>query len=155
MWILFKVFNLLKYCFFGFFMLWFGLKACGILALWSGIKRTHPAVEGEALTTGPPGKSSNKGFWVVFFFLKETYSFFFFNLLNIPSLLNSNPHNQHCELTDWDKAPCTFPALRAQRLVSTGCSTSTCLRNTWAGFSLCSCACLHSVVSDSLWPHGL
>ena len=39
-------------------MFWFfGHKARGILALWSGIKPTPPALEGEVLTTGLPGKS--------------------------------------------------------------------------------------------------
>ena len=38
-------------------MFWFfGLKACGILAPWPGIKPA-PALEGKVLTTGPPGKS--------------------------------------------------------------------------------------------------
>ena len=31
--------------------------ACGILAPWSGVEPTSPALEGEFLTTGPPGKS--------------------------------------------------------------------------------------------------
>ena len=38
---------------FGFF----GLKAHGILASWPGIEPTLPALEGEVLTTGQPGKS--------------------------------------------------------------------------------------------------
>ena len=38
---------------FGFF----GHKACGILAPRPGIEPTCPALEGEVLTTGPPGKS--------------------------------------------------------------------------------------------------
>ena len=42
-------------------MFWgfFGHKTCGILALWPGIKPAPPALEGEVLTTGPPGKSLN------------------------------------------------------------------------------------------------
>ena len=45
-------------------MFWFfGLKACGILAPWSGIEPALPALEGEVLTTGQPGKSLN---WDVF-----------------------------------------------------------------------------------------
>ena len=41
-------------------MFWFfGCKACEILAPRSGIKLTPPALEGEVLTTGPPGKSHN------------------------------------------------------------------------------------------------
>ena len=39
-------------------MFWFfGLKACGILAPRPGIEPAPPALEGEVLTTGPPGKS--------------------------------------------------------------------------------------------------
>ena len=48
--------NLLQYSF--CFMFWFsGCEACGILALWPGIKPAPPAVEGKILTTGLPGKS--------------------------------------------------------------------------------------------------
>ena len=48
--------NLLQYCF--CFMFWFfGHEACGILAPWTGIEPAPPALEGEVLTTGPPGKS--------------------------------------------------------------------------------------------------
>ena len=40
------------------FMFWcFGRQACGILAPRPGIKPTPPAVEGEVLTNGLPGKS--------------------------------------------------------------------------------------------------
>ena len=39
-------------------MFWFfGQEACGILAPPPGIEPTPPALEGEVLTTGPPGKS--------------------------------------------------------------------------------------------------
>ena len=52
--------NLLQYCF--CFMFWFfDRKACGILAPRPGIEpipQPH-TLEGEALTTGPPGKSLN------------------------------------------------------------------------------------------------
>ena len=38
-------------------MFWcFGREARRILAPWSGIEPTPPALEGEVLTTGPPGK---------------------------------------------------------------------------------------------------
>ena len=48
--------NLLQYCF--CFMFWFfGCEACGILAPRPGIEPAPPALEGEVLTTGPPGKS--------------------------------------------------------------------------------------------------
>ena len=49
-------------------MFWFfGPEACGILAPWPGIKPAPPALEGEVLTTGPPGKS------LVFCFLKNNF----------------------------------------------------------------------------------
>ena len=39
-------------------MFWFfGREACGILAPWPGIKPAFPALEGEVLTTGLPGKT--------------------------------------------------------------------------------------------------
>ena len=58
MWTLFKVFIdsvtiLLLFYVLGFF---FGLRACGILAPWPGIKSEPPAPEGE-VPTGPPGES--------------------------------------------------------------------------------------------------
>ena len=39
------------------FFLFFGHKACGILAPQPGIENAPSALEGEVLTTGPPGKS--------------------------------------------------------------------------------------------------
>ena len=48
--------NLLQNCF--CFMFWiFVLEACGILAPRPGIEPAPPALEGEVLTNGPPGKS--------------------------------------------------------------------------------------------------
>ena len=48
--------NLLQYCF--CIMFWFfGHEACGILAPRPGIEPSPSALEGEVLTTGPPGKS--------------------------------------------------------------------------------------------------
>ena len=39
-------------------MLWcFGLKACKILGPQPGMESAPPVLEGEVLTTGPPGKS--------------------------------------------------------------------------------------------------
>ena len=74
MWTIFKVFiefvtvllllfltslleyNCLQYCF--CFMFWFfGHEAHGILAPRPGIEPSPRAMEGEVLTTGPPGKS--------------------------------------------------------------------------------------------------
>ena len=41
-----------------FYVLGFGhFQACGILALQAGIKPIPPALEGEVLTAGQPGKS--------------------------------------------------------------------------------------------------
>ena len=38
-------------------MFWFvGSEVCGILIPWPGIKLESPAIEGEVLTIGPPGK---------------------------------------------------------------------------------------------------
>ena len=48
--------NLLQHCL--CFMCWlFGPEACGIPATGPGIEPAPPALEGEVLTTGPPGKS--------------------------------------------------------------------------------------------------
>ena len=44
-------------------MFWFfGHEACGIPAPRPGIEPASPALEGEVLTTGPPGKSQDKSF---------------------------------------------------------------------------------------------
>ena len=65
MWTIFKVFIefvtilLLFYVFFWFF----GHEACGILAPRPGIEPAPPALEGEVLTTGPPGKSPKIQLW--------------------------------------------------------------------------------------------
>ena len=40
----------------------FGCEACGISAPWLEIKPATPPLEGEVLTTGPPGKSPKEGF---------------------------------------------------------------------------------------------
>ena len=56
---------MLRYCF--CFLFWFfGLEACRILAPQPGSPATGPALEGEVLTIGPPGKSL-----LSFFFLEE------------------------------------------------------------------------------------
>ena len=53
MWTIFKVFNLLQYCF--CFMFWFfGHEACEILAPHPVIEPAPPALEDEVLTTGSP-----------------------------------------------------------------------------------------------------
>ena len=50
-----------------FYLVFFGHKACGILALRPEIEPTSPALEGEVLTTGLPGMSwflvLLKAFW--------------------------------------------------------------------------------------------
>ena len=48
--------NLLQYCF-CFLFQFFGPEACGIFAPRPGIEHVPRALEGEVLTTGPPGKS--------------------------------------------------------------------------------------------------
>ena len=67
MWMIFKVFTefvtilLLVFCF--FFKLWFfSFKACGILTPRLRIEPAALALEGEAFTTGPPGKSHDSSF---------------------------------------------------------------------------------------------
>ena len=55
--------NLLQYCF--CFMFWlFGCDACGIPASRPGIEPALSALEGEVLTTGPPGKSQKPSFFL-------------------------------------------------------------------------------------------
>ena len=46
-------------------LVFFGLEACGTLTFWPGIEPTHPALEGEVLTTGLPGKSPQWTFLMV------------------------------------------------------------------------------------------
>lgn len=42
-------------------MYWlFGWKACEIIAPGPGIKQTHPALKGEVLATGLPGRSQGR-----------------------------------------------------------------------------------------------
>ena len=58
MWTIFKVFiefvnNIASILCFGFF----GRKACGILVPQPGVEPEPPVLEGEVLTTGPPGNS--------------------------------------------------------------------------------------------------
>ena len=44
-------------------MFWFfGREVCGILAPQPGIEPAPPTLEGEDLTTGPPGKSPYRSF---------------------------------------------------------------------------------------------
>ena len=45
------------------FVMFFGSEACGILIPRPGIKRASPELEGEVLTTEPPGKSRELGCW--------------------------------------------------------------------------------------------
>ena len=58
MWTILKsLLNLLQYCF-CFFIFWFcGFETCGIAAPCPSIELASPALEGNFLTTGPPGKS--------------------------------------------------------------------------------------------------
>ena len=58
MWTFFKVFIEFVTILFLLFMLWFfAHEAYGILAPWPGIESSLPTLEGEFLTTGPPGKA--------------------------------------------------------------------------------------------------
>ena len=61
MWTIFKLsieFVTVLFLFLCFdFFFFFGHEACRILAPRPGIEPTPPALEGEVLTTGPPGKS--------------------------------------------------------------------------------------------------
>ena len=66
------VFELLLFSF-------FGLQTYGMLApqpkIEPGMKSTSPALEGKVLTTGPPGKSLNIGFWMEKDVTENTYLF--------------------------------------------------------------------------------
>ena len=57
MWVIFKVFIEFVTILVLFYILFFGHKGCGILTPGPGIKPSSPALEGEFLATGPPGKS--------------------------------------------------------------------------------------------------
>ena len=57
MWTIFKVFIEIVTILLLFYVRFFGHKACGILAPQPGIEPAPPALEGEILTAGPPGKS--------------------------------------------------------------------------------------------------
>ena len=58
MWAIFKVFIKFVTILLLFYVFWFfGHEAYGILAPRPGNEPTPPALEGEVLTTGPPGKS--------------------------------------------------------------------------------------------------
>ena len=49
---------MLQYCFCFMFWVFFGHKACGIIAPWLGISSTPHALECEVLPIGPSGKSA-------------------------------------------------------------------------------------------------
>ena len=76
-WTIFKVFIafvtilLLIFMFWGFVSFLFGWKECGISAPWLGIEPTPPALEGEVLTTWPPGTSQG-GSWLKLFKMLRT-----------------------------------------------------------------------------------
>ena len=62
--------NLLQYCL--RFMIWsFGHKACGILVPPPGMEPAPPALEGEVLIPGTPGKSPKYFFFNKWFLLKK------------------------------------------------------------------------------------
>ena len=59
-WTIFKVFiEFVTILLLFYVLVFFGHKACGIPAPCAGLKPTLPALEGEILTTGTPGKSLN------------------------------------------------------------------------------------------------
>ena len=67
MWTILKIFTesvtiLFLFYVFGFF----GPKACGILAHQPGMEPEPPSLEGEVLTSGPPGKFHIYNFWKVY-----------------------------------------------------------------------------------------
>ena len=64
MWTIFKVFIEFVTTLFLYFVWFFGREACGILGPRPGIKPAHPILEGEILTTGPPGKSPDCCFYL-------------------------------------------------------------------------------------------
>ena len=55
MWTVFKVFNLVQYCF-CFCLVFLATSHGGLLAPPPGTKSNTPVIEGKILTTGPPGK---------------------------------------------------------------------------------------------------
>ena len=57
LWAILKVFTEFVIILLLFYVLFFGLKACGTLARRPRILSAPHALEGEVLTTGPPGKS--------------------------------------------------------------------------------------------------
>ena len=58
-------------------MFWlFGCKACRILVPWPGTETAPPALEGEVLTAGPPGKSQTYHHSPLFSFLLDSVSVF-------------------------------------------------------------------------------
>ena len=57
MWTIFKVLIEFVTILLLFYVLFFGPEACGLLTPRPGIEPTPAALEGEVLTTGPPGKS--------------------------------------------------------------------------------------------------
>ena len=62
LWTILKVFIESVAVLFLFYDLVFGYEACGILTPQQGIKLAAHALEGEVITTGPPGKSLSFSF---------------------------------------------------------------------------------------------
>ena len=50
-------------------------EARRLLALWPGIKPTPPALEGQVLTTGPPGKTHFNFFKFLFMYAFDCVGF--------------------------------------------------------------------------------
>ena len=58
-----------------FYVLALGRQACGLLASRPGTEPTPPTLEGNALTTGPPGKSS------IYSYIQQRFDFLYQALL--------------------------------------------------------------------------
>ena len=81
MWIILKIFiEFVTILFLFYFILFFGPKACQILAPWLGIKPRFPALEGAVLITGLPGRPWHLSFstslkkYLISFFTREAKS---------------------------------------------------------------------------------
>ena len=70
----------------------FGHEACGILDLQPGIEPAFPALEGEVLTTGLPGKSHLKDI------LKQVSS------VSQPGSEKQSLRQRFIQLVDWENA---------------------------------------------------
>ena len=75
MWTIFQVFIEFVTILLRFMFWFFGHEACGILSPLPGIKPSPPALEGEVLTTGPPGKSQHYCFYLFVYYASKLLHF--------------------------------------------------------------------------------